>query len=317
MNRLLERLAHGRPLLADGATGTNLYRAGLRVGDAPEPWNLTQPARIAALHAAFVAAGADVILTNSFGANRFRLGRHGAARQVAALNAAAARLARGAAAGAERGVVVAGSIGPTGEVLAPHGPLAFDAAVAAFAEQARALADGGVDALWLETLSAPAELDAALAGAAVAGLPLVVTLTFDADARTPAGLDPAGLVARARSAPVVPCALGSNCGAGPAATVASVVELAAAAGPGTPLVAKGNAGLPRRVGDDFVYDASPALMAEYARLALDAGARLVGGCCGTTPAHLRAMRAALDGWHRGPPPQRDAIATRLAAAAGR
>ena len=304
-------LAHRPVLLADGGMGTSLFAQGLATGDAPELWNLTEAARVRAVHAGFIAAGSDLILTNSFGANRARLALHGAAGRVAELNRAAAGLARSAADAAPRKVLVAGSIGPTGEIFAPVGTLAFAEGEAIFAEQAAALAAGGCDLLWIETMSAAEELAAALAGAARTGLPVVATMTFDTHGRTMMGLTPAAAMALQRDLAVRPAAFGANCGIGPAQLVESVLALAAAAAADDLIVAKGNCGIPQYIEGHIHYDGSPAVMADYACLARDAGARIIGGCCGTTPAHLAAMAAALAERAPGPPPSRATIEAAL------
>ncbi|MEO8408497.1 MAG: homocysteine S-methyltransferase family protein, partial [Oxalobacteraceae bacterium] len=187
-NRLLKLLQTRRWLLTDGATGTNLFTMGLTSGDTPELWNIEHPDRIAKLHRSFIEAGADIILTNSFGGNRYRLGLHKAQSRVEELNEAAARIARCEADACGRDIVVAGSMGPTGEILEPVGALSIDAATAAFAEQAQALMQGGVDVLWIETMSSREEAEAAIAAAAATGLPVVCTMSFDTNGRTMMGV---------------------------------------------------------------------------------------------------------------------------------
>ena len=304
---LRQLLASRSVLLADGAMGTSLFAQGLATGDAPELWNLTEAAGVRAVHQGFVEAGSDLILTNSFGANRCRLTLHGAETRVAELNRAAAGLARAVADGAPRKVLVAGSIGPTGELFAPVGTLAPADGEAVFAEQAQALAEGGCDLLWIETLSAAEELRAALAGAAMTGLPLVATMTFDTHGRTMMGLTPAAAMALRSELDARPVAFGANCGIGPAQLVESVLGLAAAAAPDDLIVAKGNCGIPRYQDGHIHYDGSPAVMADYACLARDAGARIIGGCCGTTSVHVAAMAEALASRPAGAPPERAAI----------
>jgi 5-methyltetrahydrofolate--homocysteine methyltransferase len=294
-------------LLADGAMGTSLFAQGLATGDAPELWNLVEAARVRAVHQGFVEAGSDLILTNSFGANRCRLALHGAEGRVAELNRAAAGLARAAAERAGRPVLGAGSIGPTGEIFAPIGALAPEDGEAVFAEQAAALAAGGCDLLWIETMSAAEELRAALAGAAATGLPIVATMTFDTHGRTMMGLTPAAAMALRDDVAARPVAFGANCGIGPAQLVESVLALAAAAAQGDLIVAKGNCGIPHYLDGHIHYDGAPAVMADYACLARDAGARIIGGCCGTTPEHLRAMALALASRPAGPTPERATI----------
>ena len=294
MSNILERLLSIRPwLLADGATGTNLIDMGLQSGDAPEPWNVEHPERIEHLHRSFVAAGADIILTNSFGGNYYRLALHGAQDRVAKLNVRAARIARRVADECERPIVVAGSMGPTGELFTPLGQLTVDNGVAAFAAQARALAEGGADLLWVETLSSREEVEAALAGAHATGLPVVCTLSFDTNGSTMMGLSPAEFATLCRTMTPAPHAFGANCGLGPAETVVGVLNLAGAARDTDVIVAKGNCGIPEYIDGVIEYGGTPELMAKYARLAYDAGARIIGGCCGTTFEHLRAMHEAL------------------------
>ncbi|MDX1541148.1 MAG: betaine--homocysteine S-methyltransferase [Geminicoccaceae bacterium] len=286
-------------LLADGAMGTSLFALGLETGDSPELWNVIHPERVREVHRGFIAAGADVVLTNSFGANRLRLKLHGLEQRVAELNRAAVEVARAAAHEAGRPVLVAGSIGPTGEILAPLGACPWEDARGAFAEQADALAAAGADLLWIETLSSAEELEAAVTGAGQAGLPVVATMTFDTQGRTMMGLTPADAVAlRTRLSPA-PVAFGANCGVHPRDLVQSVRALAAASAPGDILVAKGNCGIPRYEDGELHYDGTPAVMADYAVAARDAGARIIGGCCGTTADHLRAMAEALATRPRG------------------
>ena len=297
-------------LLADGAVGTNLYRMGLEPGEAPELWNLTEPGRVRALHEGWIGAGCDIFLTNSFGANAARLARHDAEDRVHAINRAAAEIAREVAEAAGRAVAVAGSIGPTGEVVAEGGACDPSAARAMFEEQARGLAEGGVDLLWIETFSAPAEFEAAVAAAAAVGLPWCGTMSFDTDGHTMAGLEAADfarLIARLAPAPL---AFGANCGVGASDLVRGLTDLAEAA-PGAALIAKANAGVPKFIAGRIHYDGTPELMARYALLARDAGARIIGGCCGSTPAHLGAMRAALERTPRGARPDLATITAAL------
>ena len=302
-NRFTRLLATRPWLLADGATGSNLFDVGLVSGDAPEMWNFEHPQRISHLHRSFVDAGADIILTNSFGGTRYRLKLHQAHDRVVEVNRTAATLARQVAEASGRDVVVAGSMGPTGEIMEPIGPLSFDQAREAFAEQALALAEGGADVLWIETMSSSEEVQAAVAGAAVAGLPIVCTLSFDTNGRTMMGLSPSDFAGLEKSLHPRLAACGTNCGVGASEVVACIRNLARAAGPDVVLVAKGNCGIPQYVDGAICYNGTPELMAVYARMALDAGARIIGGCCGTSPAHLRAMREALDAHTRGDEPE--------------
>ena len=308
IDRLTPLLAQRPWLLADGATGSNLFARGLTSGEAPELWNTEHPQRISELQRRFIEAGADIILTNSFGGNRHRLKLHQAEHRVAELNEAATRLARAEADRADRSVLVAGSIGPTGEILEPLGPLSAAEARDSFAEQAAALARGGADILWIETMSSAEETEAAIGGARGTGLPIVTTLSFDTNGRTMMGLTPAELAGLSRRHHLAAC--GSNCGVGAAELVASIVNLAAA-DPSAILVAKANCGIPQYVDGEIRFNGTPQLMAEYARLAFDAGARIIGGCCGTTPEHLRAMRETLESHVRGPRPSIETIEARL------
>jgi methionine synthase I (cobalamin-dependent) len=310
-DKLTSLLAQRPWLLADGATGSNLFDRGLQSGDAPELWNADHPDRIAGLQRAFVEAGADIILTNSFGGTRYRLRLHKAADRVAELNEKAAQIARGVADRAGRVVLVGGSMGPTGEILEPLGPLSIEDARDAFAEQAAALARGGADILWIETMSSVEETEAAVAGARTSGLPVVATLSFDTNGRTMMGITPSELAGLHRKHHLAAC--GSNCGVSPSELVASIVNLAAASDPSAILVAKANCGIPQYVDGALRFNGTPELMAQYACLSVDAGARIIGGCCGTTPEHLRVMRRALESHVRGPKPDLAAIESRLGA----
>src|SRR5271165_573368 len=235
-------LVEGRPLLADGATGTNLFAAGLTSGDSPELWNATHPERIQALHRAFVEAGSDIILTNSFGGNRRRLALHGAQARARELNRLAAENARAVADKAGRPVVVAGSVGPTGDIFAPIGPLTEDEAVEVFAEQIEGLRAGGADVVWIETMSAAEEIRAAALAAAKVGMPFTITASFDTSGRTMMGVAPAALGALVAGFGSKPLAYGANCGVGAADLLVAILAMSAAK-PDAPLIAKTNAGV--------------------------------------------------------------------------
>jgi 5-methyltetrahydrofolate--homocysteine methyltransferase len=307
----LSRLLADRDwLLADGATGTTLFNMGLKSGDAPELWNETEPDKIRTLYRGPVAAGSDLFLTNSFGANASRLRLHGAEGRVHALNRIAAELGREVADAAGRTVVVAGSMGPTGEIMEPMGTLTHARAVEMFHEQAEGLRDGGADVLWVETISAPEEYRAAAEGARLAGMPWVGTMSFDTAGRTMMGVTSAEMVALVDRLPHPPLAFGANCGVGASDLIRTMLGFSAL-GPELPLVAKGNAGIPKYHDGHIHYDGTPDLMAQYAVLARDAGARIIGGCCGTTPDHLVAMRAALEATPPGPRPSLDDVAGAL------
>ena len=298
-------------LLADGATGTNLYNMGLAPGEAPDLWCEKHPEKVLALHRAMVAAGSDLILTNSFGANACRLRIAGAADRVASINLAAARLARQAADEAGRQVLVAGSMGPTGEIMAPMGRLTEAEAVRIFTDQAEALKAGGADLLWVETISAVEELRAASAAAKAVDLPWAGMMSFEPGGWTMMGVTPPQLAALVERLPRRPVAYGANCGTGPTELLVAVANFAAA-GSERPMIAKPNAGVPRYQDGGLVYDATPEVMAEFAVLARDLGVRIIGGCCGTTPAHLAAMRQALDTRPRGKRPTADMISLKMA-----
>lgn len=293
-NRFLQMLRARPWLLADGATGTNMFAKGLPVGGAPELWNIERPEKIEELHREFIEAGADIILTNTFGGTRYRLKLHQAEERVREINLAAARLARKQAVAADREVLVAGSMGPTGELLEPLGEMTYAQAVEAFAEQAQALADGGVDLLWPETLSSVDELRAAVEGASRTGLPVVPNLSFDTNGKTMMGLSPVDLAELCDQLEPMPPAYGTNCGVGASEVVAAILKVTEAKGDKPVLVAKANCGVPEFVDGEIRYNGTPELMAQYAILARGAGARIIGGCCGTTPEHLRSMRNALD-----------------------
>ncbi|HWL58772.1 MAG TPA: betaine--homocysteine S-methyltransferase [Paracoccus sp. (in: a-proteobacteria)] len=313
MTDLLSRLLGARPwLLADGATGTNLYNMGLAAGDAPDLWCETQPDKVRELHRQMIAAGADLILTNSFGANASRLRLAGAEDRVASINMAAARLAREAVAESGRPVIVAGSIGPTGEIMAPIGRLTEAEAARLFTEQAEALKAGGVDILWIETVSAVEEMRAAARAAQAVGLPWCGMMSFEPGGRSMMGVSPPQLATLVDRLPYPPVAYGANCGTGPAELLLAISGFSAA-GSERPLIAKPNAGVPRYQDGGLIYDATPEVMAEFAVLARDMGVRIIGGCCGTTPAHLAAMHDALTLRPGGPRPTSEAISSRLAA----
>lgn len=290
--QLQELLQGGGPLTADGGMGTMLFALGLAQGAAPEHWNLSQPDRICSVHRGYIQAGAQIILTNTFGGSPPRLARHDLESRCAEINAAAARLARAEADAAAHPVVVAGSIGPTGDFFAPLGALTPESAQAAFAQQAAALAAGGVDALWVETMSDLEEVRAAVNACrqAAPGLPVVVTMTFDTKGRTMMGVRPEQ--AAAAMLELGAAAGGANCGNGPQ-EIEEVIAKMRAAQPGLTLVAKSNAGRPRLEGGRAVYDATPAEMAAYAQRVRAAGARIVGACCGSTPEHIAAIAGAL------------------------
>lgn len=306
MDRLSELLARRDWLMLDGATGTNLFAMGLESGEAPELWNLSAPDKIRALHDGFIEAGSDLILTNSFGGSRYRLKLHEAQDRVAELNGAAARIARERADRAGRPVIVAGSVGPTGEIMQPVGALSHGDAVAAFREQIRALIDNGADVAWAETISSEEEFRAAAEAADAENAPFCGTLSFDTAGRTMMGVTSSDFAGIARDVRAAPIAFGANCGTGAPDLLRTVLGITAA-DPQAVVIAKANAGIPKYVEGQIEYDGTPELMARYARLARDAGARLIGGCCGTKPEHLVAMRAALESHTPGERPDLERI----------
>jgi 5-methyltetrahydrofolate--homocysteine methyltransferase len=289
---LQELLASEGPIIADGAMGTMLFRLGLPQGEAPEFWNAENVDAVRQVYREYIEAGAQIILTNTFGGSRVMLDMHGLGDRTPELNKAAAEAARIEADRAGVPVVVAGSIGPTGQMLAPLGSLEYDEAVAVFEEQARALVAGGVDVLWIETMSALEELRAAVEGCQRVDpdFPLTTTMSFDTRGRTMMGIKPEKAVEAMHELNVL--AMGANCGKGPDELEAAIGQMHAV-GAHVPLIAKANAGVPRMVGNATVFDASPADMAEYAVRVRGLGARIIGACCGSTPDHIRAMAAAL------------------------
>ncbi|MCF3973146.1 betaine--homocysteine S-methyltransferase [Paracoccus salsus] len=297
-------------LLADGATGTNLFNMGLEAGEAPELWNSDQPDRIRALYRGATEAGSDIFLTNSFGGNASRLKLHNAENRVGELNRIAAELGREIADAAGRKVIVAGSIGPTGDIMTPMGSLTHESAVEMFHEQAEALKAGGADVLWVETISAAEEFMAAAEAARLADMPWCGTMSFDTAGRTMMGVTAAQLSALVERLPNPPVAYGANCGVGASDLLRTVIGFVAS-GNERPIIAKGNAGIPRFEAGHIHYDGTPELMADYACLARDMGVSIIGGCCGTMPDHLRAMRAALESRPRGDRPSLEQIAERL------
>lgn len=307
MTDLLTKLLGERDwLLLDGATGTNLFAMGLMSGDAPELWNVDAPEKIRKLHDGFIQAGSDVILTNSFGGSSFRLKLHDAADRVYELNKLAAQIARGCADRAGRPIVVAGSVGPTGEIMAPVGSLSHEDAVGAFREQIMGLMDGGADVIWAETISSEEEFNAVAEAAMLEGAPFCGTLSFDTAGRTMMGVTSSAFAGMAGALQQTPLAFGANCGTGAPDLLRTVLGISGA-DPDSTVIAKANAGIPKYMDGKIIYDGTPDLMARYACLARDAGARLIGGCCGTMPEHLVAMRAALEAHTPGERPSLDTI----------
>jgi homocysteine S-methyltransferase len=295
MAAAVDRLFAGKTVLCDGAMGTMLYSCGVFINRCYDELNVTQPDIVRSVHEAYLQAGAQVIETNTFGANAFRLERFGLADKVEAFNLAGAAIARQCVDAIREKqateAYVAGAIGSLGLKLAPDGETTIDQARAAFAEQIKALAEGGVDLLVAETMMSVAEAEqAVLAAREVAPqLKIVVMMTVDEDGNCLDGLSPE--TAAQRLTAIGADAIGCNCSVGPA-TVLGVIERMR---PETalPLVAMPNAGMPRNIEGRAIYLTSPEYMASFARKFVRAGASWVGGCCGTTPEHVRAMRGAL------------------------
>ena len=306
-----EVLEEKKFLLMDGATGTNLFDMGLVSGDAPELWNDIHPERVLKLNLGFVEAGSDVILTNSFGANAMRLKLHSSEDRVAELNEKATQIARKAVECSDKNVYVAGSMGPLGELIQPLGPLTMEESITAFTDQAMALERGGCDILWIETISSEEELTAAALGATATNLPFVCCGSFDTNGRTMMGITPARFAEICLQFSIRPLAVGSNCGIGPAQTVAAALEMAQKFSGQFHFVAKANCGVPVWEGTKIRYTATPDQMFDYAQIACDSGATIVGGCCGTQVRHVQRMREALDQYEPGPMPSNEDISTRL------
>ncbi|MDE0985034.1 MAG: betaine--homocysteine S-methyltransferase [Yoonia sp.] len=297
-------------LLADGATGTNLFNLGLEAGDAPEMWNIDKPENIRTLYKGAVDAGSDLFLTNTFGGNASRLKLHNAVDQVHELNRVGAAIGRDIADASGRTVIVAGSVGPTGDIMAPMGTLTHEIAVEMFHEQAEGLKAGGADVLWVETISAPEEFRAAAEAFALADMPWCGTMSFDTAGRTMMGLTSTDMAKMVGKLDHQPIGYGANCGVGASDLLRTILGIAEHSGDAT-LISKGNAGIPKYHDGHIHYDGTPALMGDYAVLARNCGARIIGGCCGTTPEHLVAMRAALENTPKGPKPSPEDITTAL------
>lgn len=285
-------LLDSRPLLCDGAMGTQLMSAGLSAGACGERWNVQRPQVVAAIHGSYRAAGCDCVITNTFGGTRYALDRHGAGDEVLSLNRAGAQVARRGAPGA----IVLGDVGPFGDFLEPMGDMTAGRLEAIFLEQARALADGGADGVIVETMSDPSEMALAIGAARRVGdWPIVATYAFaraEGAFRTMMGTDVSAAMRSAIDAGAD--VVGANCGTGLSLT--DYLELArqlVVAAAGTPVIMQPNAGAPHTVDGKLYYDATPAQMADLVPRLLSTGVRMLGGCCGTTPDHLTAMARAL------------------------
>ena len=288
MNRFLERLAAGKVLVADGATGTNLQKMGLKAGRAPEDLVIDQPDLLLKLESSFVEAGSDIILTCTFGGTRLRMKDSKYQDRAPEINTRAVELARKAAA-SRPAVLIAGSIGPTGSIMKPYGPMTAEQAFETFAEQAKALSNGGVDFLLIETMFALDETDAAFnAARSVSDLPIVVSFSYDRGVRTMMGVKPKDVAKKYKE--MGAALVGANCGT----TLENMEAILKEYGetiPGLGLWVKPNAGVPHMdvKTEQGVYDMTPADMGAYVRKYVDLGARVVGGCCGSTPDHVAAI----------------------------
>ena len=285
-------LAGGGTLLADGATGTQMFKLGLSDGAPPETWNDTIPENVLLVHQQYIEAGAQLILTNTFGGTTFRLKLHNLQDRSEELNHKGAALARNAADQADQTVFVAGSIGPTGEILKPMGNMSYEEAVESFAIQAKGLHSGGVDIFWIETMSDLNEVKAAVEGIRqVSDRPICATMTFDTKGRTMMGVTPQA-AARAMNEMDL-FAFGANCGNG-IDEIEAVVDQMRQVIPEAKIIAKSNAGMPQWIDNELKYDGTPEAMAEYAQRVRALGASIIGGCCGSAPEHVAAMSQALE-----------------------
>ena len=293
MNPLLHNLLdRSGVILADGAMGTMLMDLGLEFGGSPELWNVERPERVRSVHRGYLEAGARLVLSNTFGGSRFRLALHDLQDRMTELNQAGVELARQAVDEVGSGALVAGDIGPSGELLEPYGNLTYTEAVAGFGDQARALIQGGADVIWIETISALDEMRAAFEGVRSVSpeIPVIATMTFDTHGRTMMGVSPEEAVRGWADLDLA--AIGGNCGNGPD-EILTVIDKMRSVAPEKVLVAKSNAGIPQWLNGKTTYDAGPEEMARYAVQAAEAGARIIGACCGSTPAHLAKMGSAL------------------------
>lgn len=285
MHPRIEQLLAEKPVLTDGGWGTQLYLQGLEPGACPDEWNLSHPAEVQAVAQAYVDAGSRIILTNTFGASSLKLRRHGLAEKAVEINRRGAEISK-AAAGDQ--TLVFASIGPSGLMLM-MGQTNASELEAAFGEQARALADGGADGLVIETMSDPAEAAIAVAAARATGLPVVASMVFGRGDRTMMGTTPeqAAVAMTEAGADVV----GANCGQGIEGFITICRRLHASTD--RPIWIKANAGLPKLVGTETVYEQAPVDFARAVPAVIEAGADFIGGCCGTTPDTIRATRAVL------------------------
>jgi len=291
MSAIYDALANA-VLASDGAMGTMLQERGLTDGGAPELWNVEKPEEIEAVLEAYAASGAKFITTNTFGATHGRLELHGLADRVTELNQAGAAIARKVA-DRHSGCFVMGDIGPSGELMDPMGTLTPQSAKELFAEQIKGLVAGGVDAILIETMSDLAEVEAAVEAAkeVAPGMPIIATMSFDTNLRTMMGVKPAMAVTHLSSIGVR--IIGANCGRGTDEMRQIAQEMVNARPEGVFIITQSNSGLPKLVGDTFIYEGTPDEMAKYAAEMKEMGVNIVGSCCGSTPAHTKAIAAAI------------------------
>ncbi|NMC11264.1 MAG: betaine--homocysteine S-methyltransferase [Chloroflexi bacterium] len=292
MNKFLELLNSKEIIILDGAMGTMLFSLGLKTGESPELWNDIHPEYIGDIHQKYIDAGAQIIITNSFGGTNYRLKRYNLENRVYELNKKAAQIAKAEADKARKLVAVGGSVGPLGELLKPYGKIEYDEAKSAFAEQAKGLADGCIDVFWIETMGDLNEVNAAIEGIrSVSDLPISVTMSFDTHGKTMMGVTPTKAADFLAKHDVN--AIGGNCGRGPVELISAIKEMHEL-NLQIPLVAKTNAGLPKMIDQQIVYDGTPEIMKDYALKVREAGARLIGACCGSTPDHIRAINETIN-----------------------
>jgi 5-methyltetrahydrofolate--homocysteine methyltransferase len=291
MSAIYEALEKGI-LISDGAMGTMLQGKGLTDGGAPELWNVENPTAIEEVLEEYAAAGANLITTNTFGGTRGRLQMHGLEDRLFELNKAGAEIARKVA-DRHPGCFVMGDVGPSGELMEPMGTMTIDEAKALFADQIKALVAGGVDAILIETMSDLQEVEAAVKAAKEVApeLPIIVTFSFDTNLRTMMGVKPAVAVKTLAAEGVR--IIGANCGRGVDEIRVIAKELTEARPDGVFIITQSNAGLPKLVGGDFIYDGTPEEMSKYAKDMKDLGVNVIGSCCGSSPAHTKAMAASL------------------------
>jgi len=291
MSAIYEALDKGI-LISDGAMGTMLQGKGLTDGGAPELWNVENPTAIEEVLEEYAAAGANLITTNTFGGTRGRLQMHGLEDRLFELNKAGAEIARKVA-DRHPGCFVMGDVGPSGELMEPMGTMTIDEAKALFADQIKALVAGGVDAILIETMSDLQEVEAAVRAAKeiAPNLPIIVTFSFDTNLRTMMGVKPAVAVKTLAAEGVR--IIGANCGRGVDEMRVIAKELTEARPEGVFIITQSNAGLPKLVGGDFIYDGTPEEMAKYAQDMKNLGVNVIGSCCGSSPAHTKAMSAAI------------------------